>query len=157
MEGSVTLFHEEQRFWSAWFWVVIVMFDVPFVILAVFFHEIGLLFGAMLISAIAALFALARLVVDVTRDEITIAFHLLWPTRRIKIADVRRAHATTYNTLLEYGGFGVRLSPRGWAFNTGGDHGVLVETNDGTRVMIGSRRADELAAAIATAVTSRAG
>ena len=147
----MTYFHEEQRFWSVAVWVILLALDLPFVILLAFTRDLSLVFGVLVISAVAALFALARLVVDVTAEEITISFHFLWPTRRIRIADVKRAHATTYNSLLEYGGYGVRWTPRGWAFNTGGNEGVLVETNDGKRVMIGSRRAKELEAAIAKA------
>jgi hypothetical protein len=155
VERALSLFHEEQRFWSAWVWALLLTIDLPFILLLAFTREMALLFGVIVVSLVAALFALARLVVDVTAEEITISFHLLWPTRRIRVADVRRAHATTYNSLLEYGGYGVRLGPRGWAFNTGGDEGVLVETNDGRRVMIGSRRAKELEAAIAKAVAAR--
>ena len=71
-------------------------------------------------------------------------------------ADVRSAHATKYSPLL-WGGYGVHyMLLRGWAFNTGGSEGVLVETNHGN-VMIGSRRAKELEAAITRAITERAG
>lgn len=155
MERALSLFHEEQRFWSAWVWVILLTLDLPFILIVVFTRELALVLGVVVVSLVAALFTLARLVVDVTAEEITISFHLLWPTRRIRVADVRRAHATTYNSLLDYGGYGVRLGPRGWAFNTGGDEGVLVETTDGKRVMIGSRRAKEFEAAIAKAVATR--
>ena len=149
-------FHEEQRFWAAWVWLILVTLDVPFLIIAVLTQEWVLLVGVVIISLLATLFAVARLVVDVSVEEITVAFHFLWPTRRIRVSDVERAQATTYNSLFEYGGYGVRLGPRGWAFNTGGDEGVLVEMNDGKRVMIGSRRAKELEAAIARAVAAHA-
>src|SRR4051812_4474202 len=152
MDRPLTLFHEEQRFWSAWVWAVLLALDLPLIFALALTRELGLLFGVLVVSAVAGLFALARLVVDVSAEQITVAFHLLWPTRRIRLADVKRAHATTYNSLLEYGGYGVRLSPRGWAFNTGGDHGVLIETADGKRTMVGSLRAKELEAAIAKAV-----
>lgn len=156
MERQLSLFHEEQRFWVGWVLVLIVLLDVPFILLVVLARELVLLPAVAIVSAIAVLFASARLVVDVTADEITVSFHFLWPTRRIRIADVKRAHATTYNSLLEYGGYGVRWTPRGWAFNTGGDEGVLVETNDGKSVMIGSRRDKELEAAIAKALQAGA-
>jgi len=42
----------------------------------------------------------------------------------------------------------VRLGFRGWAFNVSGDEGVLVETNDGSRLMIGSQRPKGLEKAI---------
>ena len=105
----------------------------------------------LVVLAIGALFAFARLVVDVDREAITIAFHLLWPKRRIALASVRRAEATKYRPLIDYGGYGVRLGFKGWAFNVSGDEGVLVETTEGARVMIGSRRPKELEAAIALA------
>ena len=152
----MSYFHEEQRFWAAWVWVLLLTIDVPFLIFTALTREWSLLAGVVIVSAVAALFAIARLVVDVSVEEITVSFHFLWPTRRVRVADVKRAHATTYNSLLEYGGYGVRLGPRGWAFNTGGDEGVLVDTNDGKRVMIGSRRAKELEVAIARAVAAHA-
>jgi hypothetical protein len=156
VDGQVSYFHEEQRFWVAWVWLILLTFDVPFLIIAVLTQQWVLLVGVVIISLVATLLALARLVVDVSVEEITVAFHFLWPTRRIRIADVKRAYASAYNSLLDYGGIGVRLGPRGWAFNTGGDQGVLVETKDGKRVMIGSQRAKELEAAIARAIAAHA-
>ena len=153
----MSYFHEEQRFWAAWVWVILLTLDLPIILVVALTQEWVLLFGAIVASSIAALFAVAKLVVDVDPAAITVSFHFLWPTRRIAIADVKRAFATTYNSLLEYGGFGVRWGPRGWAFNTGGDEGVIVETKDGKRVMIGSRRSKEFEAAIAKAVQAGAG
>ena len=83
---------------------------------------------------------------------ITVAFHFLWPKRRIPISEVRKAVATKYRPFLDYGGYGVRLGFRGWAFNVSGDEGVLVETNDGSRLMIGSQRPKGLEKAIARAL-----
>ncbi|HEV8670895.1 MAG TPA: hypothetical protein VGS01_09185 [Candidatus Limnocylindria bacterium] len=128
MEGRVTYFHEEQSFRQWWLWALL---------------------------AIGALFALARLVVDVDRQAITVAFRVLWPTRRIPLSDVRRAEATRYRPLLDYGGYGVRLGFKGWAYNVSGDGGVLVETMSGARVMIGSQRPRDLEAAIARAKRER--
>ncbi|MDP9251462.1 MAG: hypothetical protein M3O80_00520 [Chloroflexota bacterium] len=97
------------------------------------------------------LFAFARLVVDVDRDAVTVAFRFLWPTRRIPIGQVRKAEAIRYRPFLDYGGYGVRRGFRGSAYTVSGNEGVLVETNNGSRVMIGSRRPEELEAAIALA------
>ena len=153
----MTLFHEEQRFSSVWSWLLIVVLDVPFILILLLAREPALILGVIIVSTIALLFRIARLSVDVTPDEIVLAFHFMWPTRRVRIADVARAQATRYNALLDYGGYGVRLGPQGWAFNAGGGEGVLVETKDGKRLMIGSRRANELQDAIAKAVRPSAG
>lgn len=154
----MSYFHEEQQFRQAWLWLLILVIDVP--ILAVVLvgrSSSGALFALVVPVLVTALLLAAKLVVDVVSDEIRIAFHFLWPTRRIQVADVKSATATHYNALLEYGGWGVRLGWSGWAFNVDGDEGVLVETKDGKRVLIGSRRAKELEAAIAKAVAARSG
>jgi hypothetical protein len=114
-----------------------------------------LLVGALIVVAVGGLFAFARLVVEVDREWITVAFRFLWPTRRIPLSDVRRAAATKYRPLADYGGYGVRLGLRGWAFNVSGDEGVVVEMRDGARLMIGSQRPQELEAAIARAIRDR--
>jgi hypothetical protein len=51
----------------------------------------------------------------------------------------------------EYGGWGIK----GWSFksvayNISGDRGVQLTLRDGRRIMLGSRRPDELAQAIET-------
>ena len=156
----MTYFHEEQRF-GGWVWALLAIVlaavagsalmgvDRPGTVSA-------LLFAVAIVVFIAALFGLAHLDVDVDEQAIHVAFHMLWPTRHIALGDIRSARATQYSPL-SYGGWGVHyMFLRGWAFNTAGNEGVLVETNDGGRVMIGSQRAGELEAAIARALADRA-
>jgi hypothetical protein len=145
----VTYFHEEQRFRQWWIWTLLLIAALP-VIVVVFIRGpvLSVLIVPLTLLAVGVLLAFACLVVDVDRDAITVAFHFLWPKRRIRVSDVRKAEATKYSPLLDYGGYGVRLGFRGWAFNVSGDEGVLVETNDGSRLMIGSQRPKELEAAI---------
>lgn len=155
-------FHEEQRF-GWWVWALMGVIAIPVLIGAAGAARsdaaaaIAILVGPATILAVLALLALAKLVTDVDDRGIHVSFHYLWPTRHIPFDDVQRAHATEYSPLVDYGGWGVRLSWKGWAFNTGGSAGVLVETMSGKRIMVGSRRAAELEAAIARAMTSRAG
>ena len=156
----MTYFHEEQRF-GRWVWAVLAIISVPVIVAAISVAGrdpaglAAILVGPIVVAVITALFALAKLVTDVDGRGIHVSFHLLWPTRHIPLQDVQRAHATEYSPLVDYGGWGVRLSWKGWAFNTGGAEGVLVETKRGQRVMVGSRRAKELEAAIAKAMAAR--
>jgi hypothetical protein len=69
--------------------------------------------------------------------------------RTIAPAQIAQWEARTYRPIREYGGWGVRFGPRGRAYNVSGNRGVELTLADGRRLMIGSRRADELAAAIA--------
>ncbi len=156
MEGRVSHFDEEQSFRQWWVWALLAVALLPAVLVAATRGlTLATVLAPLLVLAIAVLFALARLVVDVDRERITVAFHFLWPKRRIPIADVRSAVATTYRPLIDYGGYGVRLGFRGWAFNVSGDEGVLVETTDGAKLMIGSQWPKELEAAIGRAQRER--
>lgn len=151
-------FHEEQSFRQWWLWLLIAVAALPALVILTGGGGVALVvLPVVVLAAIVSLFAFARLVVDVDRDAITVAFHVLWPTRRIRVADVRRAHAIRYRPLIDYGGYGVRIGMKGMAYNVSGTEGVLVETADGSRVMIGSQRAKELEAAIARAVRERQG
>ncbi|HEY6203606.1 MAG TPA: hypothetical protein VI056_11250 [Candidatus Limnocylindria bacterium] len=109
------------------------------------------------LGLVAALLLAASLETTVDREAITVAFHFLWPKRRIPLSDVRKGEATKYSPLLDYGGYGVRLGFHGRAWSVSGDEGVLVEANDGSHVMIGSQRPKELEAAIERAKQQQEG
>jgi hypothetical protein len=69
--------------------------------------------------------------------------------------DILSAEAITYLPLRDYGGWGIRFGPKGKAYNVCGNRGVQLTFTNGSRLMIGSQRAEELAAAITGRVTSR--
>lgn len=156
----MSYYHEEERFGPLPY-ALIGVAAVPVLVLATaaFGRDSGIsggiLFALAILALVLVLFAAAKLVIDVDDKAIHASFHYLWPTQHIALDDVARAHATRYDPVLEYGGWGVRLGPRGWAFNTGGREGVLVETKSGARIMLGSHHAKELEAAIAKAVAAR--
>lgn len=94
-------------------------------------------------------FMMVKLVVEVQTDEIYIR---LFPirTRRVPLHRIQSFEARRYRPIRDYGGWGWRLSRHGVAFNISGSYGVELVLDDGERIMIGSQKADELAAAIAS-------
>jgi hypothetical protein len=95
------------------------------------------------------LFLTMRLVVEVRGDHVFIRY-VPFVRRRISFEEIARAQARTYSPIGEYGGWGIR----GWwsssrtAYSISGAKGVELALKDGRQVMIGSRRPEELAAAI---------
>jgi hypothetical protein len=93
-------------------------------------------------------FMFVRLVLEVTDEGVLVRFVPL--TRRlIRLEEIESLEVRTYNALAEYGGWGIK----GWtgskiAYNVSGNQGVDLTLRDGRRIMLGSQRADELAAAI---------
>ncbi|HEV8535771.1 MAG TPA: hypothetical protein VGR87_08640 [Candidatus Limnocylindria bacterium] len=114
-------YHEEQHFHGALLWLLVVamVFAVAVTVVAVVLARpddaLLLAIAPLVVLLLAALVSLSHLDVDVTDRGVSIAFRHLWQTRRIAFADIVGLEVRRYNPLLEYGGWGVRLGPRGWA------------------------------------------
>jgi hypothetical protein len=86
----------------------------------------------------------------VDTEAVRIHFFPVWK-KTIPLAEVVRWEARTYRPILEYGGWGIRYTLKGWAYNVSGNQGVQLELANGQRILIGSQRAEELAGAIGEA------
>lgn len=101
----------------------------------------------MVVALGAALFAALRMETRVDADGILVRTLFVW-TRRIRLDEVETAEAVRYRPLRDYGGWGVRIGPRGKAYTMRGTEGVQLTLSGGRRVLIGSERAVALADAI---------
>jgi hypothetical protein len=148
------LFVEEQRFLPRPLSLALLLGFAAFAVWAVVFagplrgpEWVPLIVGVGLIL----LFHILELTVTVRPSEIDIRFRPL-TRRRIPSGEVRSCEARAYRPLREYGGWGVRRGWKGgWAYNVRGDRGVQLVLEDGSSILVGSQRADELAAAIRSA------
>jgi hypothetical protein len=94
------------------------------------------------------LFGVIALVLEVTAEEVSVNYRP-FKHRAIAVRDIEQVHVRTYSAVKEYGGWGIK----GWskdnvAYNVSGNRGVELTLRDGSRIMLGSQRADELAAAL---------
>ena len=150
----MTRFHEEQHFHGALMglmlvsMIFVVVVTVVAVVLARPEDALLLAIAPVVVVIVASLISLSHLDVDVADDGVRIAFRYLWPTRRIRFEDIVGLQVRRYRPLLEYGGWGVRLGPAGWAYSTGGDEGVQLRLRRGIPVLIGSNSPRALEAAI---------
>ncbi len=160
---SGLLFREEQRFHQWWIYAVVVgtagFAWYAFLREAVLHRPMGdrpapywltALTWALMGIGFPWLFLSARLVVEVREDGVRFRyrpFHRRW--HRLSAGEIREAEARTYRPILEYGGWGIRYGWRGGrAYNVSGNRGVQLTLNDGRKVLFGSRRPEELEAAI---------
>jgi hypothetical protein len=157
----VIRYHEEQHFHGALMGLLLVamVFVVVITVVAVVFSRPGdallLAVAPVVVVLVASLISLSHLDVDVTEGGVSIAFRYLWPTRRIAFGDIVGLEVRRYNPLLEYGGWGVRLGPRGWGYMTSGKEGVQLRLREGLPVLIGSARPRELEVAIRAGIESQ--
>jgi hypothetical protein len=155
------VYHEVQHFRQWWLWVLIVAPAAgawwPFIAQVIGGRPVGQnpapdwaiwLIWLFIGLGLPVVFSFVALVIEVFADRILIRYRPFY-RRAIPVAEVERVEARTYNALKEYGGWGIK----GWsktkiAYNVSGDRGVDLTLTDDRRVLLGSQRADELAAAI---------
>ncbi len=106
------------------------------------------LIGCGLAAALPLFFFHLKLIVRVTRGRLRVKF-FPFVNQTIPLDRVARWEARVYHPVREYGGWGIRWGgKRGWAYSVSGNLGVQLEFQDGKRLLIGSRRADDLVRAL---------
>ncbi|MBC7293528.1 MAG: hypothetical protein H5T84_05435, partial [Thermoleophilia bacterium] len=155
-----TLFREVQRFrqWIFWLPVIAVTTIIwwQFVEQVIRRHPQGseplpdwaawvltLVFGL----GFPAFAALVRLITEVRSGELVVQLFPFRP-KVIPLDTVASAQVREYSPIREFGGWGVRVSLHGRAYNAYGTRGVQLVLTDGSRVLIGSQRPEELEAAL---------
>jgi len=93
-----------------------------------------------------------RVQLMVRLDSAGLTLHY-WPLTRRKdfpLHHIIAWEAQDYRPFRDYGGWGIRysLTKKQWAYTVTSSRGVLLTLADGKKIMIGSERADELAAAL---------
>ena len=161
-------FHERQHLRAVWIWAIVVVCAAGAWTCAVlwFFGAYDRLampplwFCALQVAlfglGLPALLATFSVEVRVDRDGFDL---IVRPFRswRVRREEIEHAEAVSYRPILDYGGWGIRYGlGRGWAYSVDGHHGVLVRLTSGRTFLIGSRRAEDMAAAINALRTSSA-
>lgn len=164
-EKETILFRERQRFTQFWLWAVIL--GVSSIFWVGFIYQVigGGSYGSrpvsdVQLSIMAALIGLGlpyffytmSLTTEVLPGLIRVRFYPfhLKPVQ-IPLHLIRDFNKVTYNPLAEYGGWGIRWTFNGKAYNTSGNEGIKLYYYNKKPLLIGSQRADELFEAIAQA------
>jgi hypothetical protein len=100
------------------------------------------------------LFAKLKLIVEVRDDGLYIRFFPL-SRKIIRYEDIEESYVRTYSPLKEYGGWGIRYSRKGKAYNVSGNQGVQLKLSGGKQLLIGSQQPEKLADAIAQRLRSQ--
>ena len=141
------LFEENQKFTQWWLWVILLSFPIisfgPF-------DENAININYVLIGfAIPFLFYLFELRLKVSAEGLHFQFFPFhFKSHIIKLEDIDKFKALEYSPLKEYGGWGIKYGFKGKAYNVSGNKGVKIFLNNGTNIMFGSKKNNELAKAL---------
>lgn len=166
MMTEAILFSEKQRFNQWWFWlIVLAVIGIPiFPILQnglkhnynwqQYLNSNNIM--AVILPVLILFFLLMnRLETQITPAGIKVRyfpFHLRYKSFSKK--SIGLAYVRTYESIAEYGGWGLRLGlfGRGKAYNIAGNKGIQLVFTDGSKLLIGTQKPDE-----ADAVLQKAG
>jgi len=161
------LYREVQHFRQPWLWVLVlvisfvaiwsliqqVFLDTPFgdnpapdALLIIIVIIFGFIFPVV--------FYKMNLTTEVLSDGIYyrfFPFHLSF--HRINLEDIVECEVRSYSPLKDYGGWGIRYGRMGKAYNISGHRGVQLKLSDGSRLLLGSQKAEEFATAVQTALS----
>ncbi len=91
------------------------------------------------------------LVTEIWTDGIRYRFKpFMWKLKHIRLDEIESASVMKYNPLFEFGGWGIkpRLLSRKTAYNISGNIGLRIMRKNGSQVMIGTHRKEELQRAV---------
>ncbi len=150
-------FHEDQHFRGSMLWGLITIIVGAAAVVTIVSARVdspAALLTIAILAGVIVLFAVARLETEVRDDAVSVHFHGLWPTRRVRLDEIVTFEARRY-TMWESGGWGVHLGLSGMAYNVSGNDGVIFTLKSGRKVLVGTQRPQEFAAGIAKALEAR--
>lgn len=152
---SKIVFEEEQRFNHP-----LVMILMVLAIIVVFYTTFknyngevkAIIFGPVLITLASVLVLFIKLRTRIDEKGVHVKFIPFinsWAT--YNWSDLYSAEVVKYSPLGDYGGWGYRISfkGKGKAFNTRGNMGIQIQTDEGKIRLIGTQKAEEAKAALA--------
>ncbi|WP_135306088.1 DUF6141 family protein [Haloarcula amylovorans] len=135
-------FREVQRFRQWWLWLLL---GIVSLVSFVSGGPVGIVIAGSIVVFLWSL----RLITEVRDDGLYIRFVPIHRSfRRVPWTDIESVESVSYRPLREYGGWGIRWRSGAIAYNVSGSNGVFLTKRDDRGLLIGSQRADELAAAI---------
>jgi hypothetical protein len=171
---AATVFHEEQHFdWRVFVLIGILELVAGYAMVWCTRHwgpmaallaqrwslEFSLTFVVAVSAPILLTVALLQMTTEVTATELQVWYGWLPVYRRsVPIAAVKRYELVRFRPIRDHGGWGLRWGRDGERILTArGDRGVRIELTDGTKLLIGSQRPEELAETLERARTPDVG
>jgi hypothetical protein len=158
MKGKI-LFKEEQSFVGTWMWYLVLFITlstIGFMISLLFRSEskeeavIGLIISVIVTGAVLVLFTVSKLILTIDSKNIYYRYPpFVNKERKLTKSAIESMGVRTYSPIMEYGGYGYRLSfKHGRALNISGDVGLQLIFKDDKRLLIGTKMPKALNAAI---------
>lgn len=145
------IFKETQRFTQLWIWMLMVfvagiVFFRAFSLEEINYSDILIPMGA--IGLVFTLFLALTLKTTIDSHSLSFSYFPFIRKRKYNFTEIESMELIEYNSLWEYGGWGIRFNFDSLAYNTGGRFGIKVKTKD-KKFLLGTHKPVEAKKAIA--------
>lgn len=154
---SDVLFSESQKFKQWWIWLILIGIDVliligiyqqiykghPFSDNPISDNGLLIMFGTLLLFNL--LFISLKLETQIKSDGVYVRFfpfHIRY--RKHEWNQIEKMYLRDYSPIREYGGWGIRGFAKNRALNISGKTGLQIEFVNGSKLLIGTQKADEM-------------
>lgn len=150
---SYYLFKETQSFRKIWIWIVLIG-ATAISIWGMFFTESSkpaegwekaIPLGILL--SINSLFLSLKLKTRIDSQSLSFSYSPFISERKYWFEDIQSMDLIENNSLLKYGGWGIRYNWDSWAYNTGGRFGIMIKTKD-KKFLLGTHKPKEVQKAL---------
>jgi hypothetical protein len=143
------VFKETQRFTQWWIWIILisVLVIVTFGFVTESSGGWSDFLGLAITFLVITLFLTMELNTRIDASGLTFSFFPFIRKRHFAIREIQKLELIEYNSLLRFGGWGIRYNLDMWAYNVGGRYGLIVHLKN-RRFLVGTRRPQEMQKAI---------
>lgn len=148
------VFNEAQSYRGTWVMYLILLVELPtIVLLLVFFlkeddkSEMGIALIVVIGSLFIILLFLSTLKLETRIDDLGISFRyfpFIRKWRKIEKDQILSVKVINYSPVMDYGGWGLKGNKTTKAYSILGDEGILIDTGEKKRIMIGTSKTKEL-------------
>ncbi|MGM0945814.1 MAG: hypothetical protein ACQEW9_11560 [Bacteroidota bacterium] len=147
-----TVFKETQRFRQVWIWIILLV-ATAVTLIAIFNSVISsdstlsIILPLMILALVILLFLSMKLEIKIDSQSLSYSFFPLIKKRLYSFNEIQSLQLIKFNPLWKYGGWGIRYNFDHWAYNVGGNMGILVTTKS-NRFLLGTQKPNEAQRAI---------
>lgn len=145
------IFKETQRFTQLWIWMLLVIVAVIVLISIINLEDLDLsdkLIPIGIVGLVLVLFLLLTLKTTIDSKSLSFSYFPFIRKRKYNFKEIESIELIEYNSLWEYGGWGLRYNFDSWAYNTGGRFGFMVKAKD-KKFLLGTHKPEEAQKAVA--------
>jgi hypothetical protein len=143
------IFKETQKFKQPWIWILlgVLTLYVSYNVVSTWdtSQDISQAYPIIIVLSVLLLFLAMRLESRATHKHLLYRYPpIINSWRKYSFGEIESMELITYNSLLQFGGWGIRFNADAWLYNVAGKHGIKVVTAN-KKFIIGTSKPEEAA------------